>query len=116
MASALSDQTTDGTAVAVGAQNGFDIDVGSLSNGNKITVNYTDVGTSTSYTMTLVRVDDPTVLPLSNTVTPDPNDTVVGIDFSGGIASVIIQIDQYGVRRDRHDGLQPGRHDSGDPR
>ncbi len=92
MATALSNQTTDGTAVVAGAQAGFDIDIGSLSNGNTITVNYTDVGTSTAYTMTLVRVDDPSVLPLSNTVTPDPNDTVVGIDFSGGIASVIAQI------------------------
>ena len=92
MASALSDQTTDGSAVTVGAQAGFDVDIGSLSNGNTITVNYTDVGTSTAYTMTLVRVDDASVLPLSSTVTSDPNDTVVGIDFSGGIASVITQI------------------------
>jgi flagellar hook-associated protein 1 len=92
MASALSDKTTSGTAVAVGAQNGFDVDIGSLSAGNTITVNYTDVGTSTSHTMTLVRVDDPSVLPLSNSATTDPNDTVVGIDFSGGIGSVITQI------------------------
>lgn len=92
MASALSDKTTDGTAVAVGAQNGFDVDIGSLSAGNTITVNYTDVGTSTSHTMTLVRVDDPAALPLSNSATTDPNDTVVGINFSGGIGSVITQI------------------------
>ncbi len=92
MASALSDKTTDGTAVTAGAQAGFDVDIGSLSAGNTITVNYTDVGTGTSHTMTLVRVDDPSVLPLSNSATADPNDTVVGIDFSGGIASVITQI------------------------
>ena len=42
--------------------------------------------------MTLVRVDDPSVLPLANSVTAAPNDTVVGIDFSGGLASVITQI------------------------
>ena len=92
MASALSDKTTSGTAVAVGAQNGFDVDIGSLSAGNTITVNYTDVGTSTSYTLTLMRVDDPSALPLSNSATTDPNDTVVGLDFSGGIGSVIAQI------------------------
>jgi flagellar hook-associated protein 1 FlgK len=92
MASALSDKTTSGTAVAVGAQNGFDVDIGSLSAGNTITVNYTDVGTSTPHTLTLVRVDDPAALPLSNSATTDPNDTVVGIDFSGGIGSVITQI------------------------
>jgi flagellar hook-associated protein 1 len=92
MASALSDKTTSGTAVAVGAQSGFDVDIGSLSAGNTITVNYTDVGTSTSHTLTLMRVDDPLALPLSNSATTNPNDTVVGLDFSGGIGSVITQI------------------------
>ncbi len=92
MASALSDKTTSGTAVTAGAQSGFDVDIGSLSAGNTITINYTDVGTSTSHTITLVRVDDPTALPLSNSATTNPNDTVVGLDFSGGIGSVITQI------------------------
>jgi flagellar hook-associated protein 1 len=92
MASALSDRTTSGTAVTAGAQSGFDVDVGSLSAGNTITVNYTDVGTSTSHTLTLMRVDDPSALPLSNSATTNPNDTVVGLDFSGGIGSVITQI------------------------
>ncbi len=92
MASALSEKTTDGTAVTAGAQSGFDVDIGALSAGNKVTINYTDVGTSTAHTITLVRVDDPSILPLSNTATSDPNDTVYGIDFSGGIGSVITQI------------------------
>ncbi len=92
LASALSDKATSGTAVTAGAQSGFDIDIGSLSAGNAITINYTDVGTSTSHTLTLVRVDDPAALPLSNSATADPNDTVVGLDFSGGIGSVITQI------------------------
>jgi flagellar hook-associated protein 1 FlgK len=92
MASALSDKTTSGTAVAVGAQSGFDVDIGSLSAGNTITVNYTDVATSTPHTITLMRVDDPSALPLSNDATTNPNDTVYGIDFSGGMGSVITQI------------------------
>jgi flagellar hook-associated protein 1 len=92
MASALSDTTTSGSAVTAGAQSGFDIDIGSLSAGNTITINYTDVGTATQHTLTLMRVDDPSALPLSNGATIDPNDTVAGIDFSGGMASVITQI------------------------
>jgi flagellar hook-associated protein 1 len=92
LASALSDKATSGTAVTAGAQSGFDIDIGSLSAGNSITINYTDVGTSTAHTMTLVRVDDPAALPLSNSATTAPNDTVFGIDFSGGMGSVITQI------------------------
>jgi len=91
MASALSDTTTSGGAVTSGSQNGFDVDIGNLSAGNNITVNYTDTATNTLHTLTLVRVDDPSALPLSN-ANAAPNDTVVGIDFSGGMSSVISQI------------------------
>ena len=40
----------------------------------------------------IVRVDDPSVLPLPNSATIDPNDEVFGIDFSGGMASVVSQL------------------------
>ena len=92
MAQALSDKTTAGTAVSPLPQNGFDIDVGGLSQGNTLTINYTDTATNTSHTITLVRVDDPAALPLSNTATATANDSVFGINFSGGMASVITQI------------------------
>jgi flagellar hook-associated protein 1 FlgK len=87
MSKALSDTTTAGTAVA----GGFDADIGSLSNGNTIQVSYTD-GSSVQHNITIVRVDDPSALPLSNTATTDPNDTVIGVDFSGGPASVAAQL------------------------
>ena len=92
MASALSDKTTAGSAVSSGSQNGFDVDIGGLSAGNKITINYTDSLTNTPRTLTLVRVDDPSALPLADTATATGNDTVVGIDFSGGLGSVTGQI------------------------
>ncbi|MGB6348902.1 MAG: flagellar hook-associated protein FlgK [Pseudolabrys sp.] len=92
LASAVSDKTTAGTPVSAMPQNGFKVDVGSLSAGNSITVNYTDTLTNTPHTITLMRVDDPAALPLSNTATSAPNDTVFGIDFSGGMGSVIAQI------------------------
>jgi len=92
MAQALSDKTTAGTAVSPLPQNGFDVDVGGLSQGNTVTINYTDTATNTPHTITLVRVDDPAALPLSNTATATANDSVFGINFSGGMASVITQI------------------------
>ena len=87
MSKALSDTTTAGTVVA----GGFDADIGSLSNGNTIQVSYTD-GSNVQHNITIVRVDDPSALPLSNTATTDPNDTVIGVDFSGGPASVAAQL------------------------
>lgn len=92
MASALSNTTTSGTAVTSGVQDGFDIDISGLSSGNTITINYTDGLTNTPRTLTLMRVDDPNALPLSNDVTANPNDRVVGIDFSGGMTTVYGQI------------------------
>jgi flagellar hook-associated protein 1 FlgK len=92
MARALSDRTVDGTAVTAGPQAGFDIDLGSLIDGNSVTVTYTDVPSGQQRTLTLVRVDDPDALPLSASATSDPNDQVLGLDFSGGMASVITQL------------------------
>ena len=91
MSSLLSDKTTAGTAVSSGASNGFDLDLSGLQNGNVIHLTYTDVG-NVQHQLSLVRVDDPSVLPLSNNATTDPNDQVIGIDFSAGMASVTSQL------------------------
>jgi flagellar hook-associated protein 1 FlgK len=93
MASALSDKTTAGDPVTSGLQSGFQVDMSGLSAGNKITVNYTDSLTNTPRTITLVRVDDPSVLPLSNDAAAT-NSKVFGIDFSGDINSVMAQINK----------------------
>ena len=90
MSLALSNYDENGTAVTVGAQNGFDIDLASLQSGNPVTINYTESGTTK--TMTLIRVDDTTLLPLANNDTSNPADTVVGIDFSGGFAGAVTAI------------------------
>jgi flagellar hook-associated protein 1 FlgK len=91
MSSALSDTTTPGTATSVGAQNGFLTDLGGMLAGNTTQVTYTD-SSNVQHTVSIVRVNDPTALPLSNAATTDPNDTVVGVDFSGGMASVVTQL------------------------
>jgi flagellar hook-associated protein 1 FlgK len=92
MSRALSDQTVDGTAVAAGAQNGFTVDLGGLLAGNSIKVNYTDTATNTQRSYTFVRVDDPSTLPLPAGSSTDPNSKVIGIDFSGGMGSVLSQL------------------------
>ena len=92
LSSALSDKTTAGTAVTSGAQSGFDLNVADLKAGNVIHVTYTDTATNTQRQVSIMRVDDASVLPLSNGATADPNDQVVGVDFSGGMASVIAQL------------------------
>ncbi len=92
MASSLSDKTTTGSAVTSGLQNGFDVDIDGMSAGNKITINYTDSLTQTPRTITLMRVDDTSALPLANDATASPNDRVIGINFAGGMSSVMAQI------------------------
>ena len=91
MSSALSDTTTAATPVTVGANTGFDADISGLSNGNTIQLSYTD-GNNVQHDVTIVRVDDPTALPLPNTATANPNDTVIGVNFSGGPAAVAAEL------------------------
>jgi flagellar hook-associated protein 1 len=90
MASALSDRTVAGTPVN-GAQDGFDVDVGSLLPGNRIDISYRDLATGALRQVSVLRVDDPNALPL-NEATPDGSHRTVGVNFSGGIASVVAQL------------------------
>jgi flagellar hook-associated protein 1 len=94
MASALSDKTTAGAAApaSVLPQAGYDLDLTGLQSGNVMHVTYKDNTTGITHNLSIVRVDDPSVLPLSNTATLDPNDEVLGINFAGGMASVVSQL------------------------
>ncbi len=86
---AFSNVTVESTAVTVGADDGFDLDVSALQSGNTITVEYTDTS-GAAQTVTLVGVDDPALLPLDNSATPNPDDTVFGIDISSGTPATYI--------------------------
>ena len=93
LASSLSSTQIEGTAVPslpAGAS-GFDLDVGQLADGNGINLTWTDTPGGTAHNVRLVRVDDPSVLPLSSSGDP----AVVGIDWSGGMSSVVNQINAY---------------------
>ena len=94
MSSALSDKTTDGTAApsSVAPQAGYDLDLSGLKSGNVIHVSYKDNTTGATHNLSIVRVDDPSVLPLGNTATLDPNDEVLGVDFSTGMGPVLSQL------------------------
>jgi flagellar hook-associated protein 1 FlgK len=89
MAQGLSDKTTSGTPVTSGSQSGFNIDVGGLLPGNSVTVTYTDPSNA-QHSVTILRVDDPAALPLPPA--PNPGNQVVGVNFSGGIGSVVAQL------------------------
>ena len=91
LASSLSDQTTSGTAVTLGSQAGFDLDLSNVLPGNTVNLSYTDTATNTPHQITIVRVDDPTALPLANTA-GSANDKVIGVNFTGGMASIVAQI------------------------
>ncbi|MET1411316.1 flagellar hook-associated protein FlgK [Roseibium sp. HPY-6] len=86
---AFSNVNVESSAVTVGLDNGFDLDVSALQSGNTITLEYTDnVGAAQS--VTLVAVSDPSLLPLDNSATADANDTVFGIDISSGLPATYI--------------------------
>lgn len=90
LARALSDKTVAGTAASSGAQAGFDLDLSGLSAGDRITLAVRGGG-GIEKAFTFVRVDDPAALPLAG-VSAGQADTLVGIDFSGGLAGAATQI------------------------
>lgn len=92
LARAASGVDVPGAAATSGAASGFDVDLGGLLAGNTFTLDYRDLIGGLDQRVTFVRVDDPAALPLANGFTGDPTDQVVGIDFSGGMASVVAQI------------------------
>ncbi len=89
LSSSLSDQTTAGTAVT-GPPAGFSLDVSNVLPGNTINLTYTNSVTNTRQQVSIVNVTDPSALPLPNA--PNANPQVIGINFSGGMASVVSQL------------------------
>jgi flagellar hook-associated protein 1 FlgK len=93
ISTAASNTTTAGTAApaALAPKAGFDLDLTNVLPGNTINLTYTDSATNTQHNVTIVRVDDPAALPLSN-AGGNPNNPVIGVNFSGGMASVVSQL------------------------
>jgi flagellar hook-associated protein 1 len=92
MSEAVSNQTTQGTAVTAGPQTGFTIDTTPLQTGNTIQLTYTNAQ-NVQHTVTIERVDNPALLPLPNT-SNNPNNITIGVNFNGGPLSSSTVISQ----------------------
>ncbi|MGE0063472.1 MAG: flagellar hook-associated protein FlgK [Xanthobacteraceae bacterium] len=92
LADSLSSVTTTGSTVSSPPQAGVDLDISNLQDGNSFQFSYTDVLTGKVHNVSVVRVDDPKALPLPASATVDPNDEVIGLDFSGGTAGIANQL------------------------
>ena len=92
ISSALSDKTTAATITTpVAGSQAATLDLSGMKSGNITHLSYTDAN-NVQHQISLMRVDDPSVLPLSNNLTADPNDEVYGIDFSASPASIVAQL------------------------
>lgn len=94
LALSMSTQATAGTGVTSGANVGYEVDIGDVQNGNEFTFSFLQGGVQKS--VRVVRVDDTSKLPLDYS---DANGArVIGLDFSGGAASVASQLqDELGT-------------------
>lgn len=90
LALSLSEETVASAAAVDGAAEGFEIDTASMLSGNTISLTYSVGGVRQN--VTIVRVDDPSVLPLSNNVTANPNDVVVGLNFNQPMAGIVADL------------------------
>lgn len=89
MSSALSDVTTQGTAVTSGSLSGYTLDLSNLQAGNSINLTYTN-NLGQQQQVQIVAVTDPKALPLSSPSGASPQ--VVGVNISGGIGSIVSQL------------------------
>jgi flagellar hook-associated protein 1 len=92
MSSALSDTTTAGTAVTSGTQAGFTLDLANMQPGNTINLTYTNTATNTQQQLQIVAVGTSSVLPLPTPSSTSPNTAVIGVNVSGGMASIVSQL------------------------
>jgi flagellar hook-associated protein 1 FlgK len=91
LAMAMSTIETQGTAAAGGGgATGYEVNLASIRNGNDLKLNYTLSGIPKQ--VRVIRVDDTTKLPMD--VTDADGNRVIGLDFSGGAASVASQLQQ----------------------
>jgi flagellar hook-associated protein 1 len=92
MSSALSDQTTAGTAIT-GPPAGFSVDTSNMLAGNTVNLTVTNSGSNAKQQISIVNVTDPTALPLQNL--PNASPKLVGVDLSGGVTpAVLAQLNQ----------------------
>lgn len=72
----------DGSAIGGSAFDGLQLDLTGIQPGNQVTLDYTDTVAGTDQRITFVHVTDPSVLPLPQDATTDPNDLVIGVDMN----------------------------------
>jgi flagellar hook-associated protein 1 FlgK len=89
MSQALSNQTTNGAVATSGSQSGYSVDVGSVLPGNTVQLTYTD-SSSIQHTVTLVALGPGGTLPANTS--SSANNRVIGVNFSGGMSSVVAQL------------------------
>ncbi|MEQ8948892.1 flagellar basal body rod C-terminal domain-containing protein, partial [Parvibaculum sp.] len=90
LALSMSEETVASDPVTAGAATGLEIDTSSMLSGNTISLSYTVGGARQD--VTIVRVDDPSVLPLTNSATANPDDTVIGVNFNQPMANIIADL------------------------
>jgi len=90
MSQALSNETTGGTAVTSGAQSGYSVDIGGMLPGNSLQLAYTDPN-NVEHAVTVVSLGAGGSLPPQD-ASSNPNDQVIGVDFSGGMSSIVSQL------------------------
>jgi flagellar hook-associated protein 1 FlgK len=78
--------------VTSGTQAGFTLDLSNMQPGNTINLTYTNTATNTQQQLQIVAVGNSSVLPLPATSSTSPNTTVIGVDVSGGMASIVSQL------------------------
>ena len=88
MSQALSNQMKAGPPAGSGSQTGYSVGIGGIIPGNSLQLTYTDASNN-QHTITIVSLGAGATLPLQPA---NSNNQTIGVDFSGGINSVVSQL------------------------
>ncbi len=91
MSQALSNQTTNGTAVSSGGLSGYNLDVGSVIARQFDPSHLYRRPAIPQHTITIVSLGQGGTLPLQNSPS-NPDNQIIGVNFSGGVTSVVSQL------------------------
>jgi len=83
IAAGLSQSLSNRSVSSTSVTGGLSVDTSGIQPGNRLSLAYTD-SAGKAHQVTIIRVDDPSKLPLADSVTANPDDKVIGVSFSGG--------------------------------
>ncbi len=97
MAETTSNRQVNGVAIGIAPTNGFSVDTTGIQPGNQLTLDFTLLPGTTQTRVQIVRVDNAAAQTVAE-ATSNAAQRVIAVDFSGGMAAAVAQLQPSSTR------------------